>query len=82
MGWPVLAEHCAVQLAKEEALPGLVTVVSRKAPVRAKVPNSVPCVSGRKRVFQGSRWCNANLCFELIPKGVVGSSYSEVGGFT
>lgn len=31
--------------------------------------------------FQGSRRYNASLCFELIPEGVVGSSYSEIGGF-
>lgn len=48
----------------------------------AKVPHSVPCVSGNKRFFQGSWWCNVNLCFEPIPRGEVGSSYSEVGGFT
>lgn len=78
----MLAVHCALQLAKQEASPVLVRVVSRKAPVWAKVPSSVPCVSGKKRLFQESWWCNVSLCFEPIPKGKVGSSSLEVGGFT
>lgn len=60
----------------------LVRVLSRKAPVWAKVPNSVPCISGKKRLFQGSQWCNVSLCFEPIPKVRVASSNLETGGFT
>lgn len=72
MGWPALAEHCATQLAKEEVSPVLVRVVSRKTPGQAEVLKLCP----------GSRWYNTSLCSELIPKGVVGSLYSEVGRFT
>lgn len=82
IGCSLLPEHCAVQLSKEEASPLLVRPVSRKAPVWAKVPNSVPSVSGNKRLFQESQWGNVNFWFEPIPKDEVGSSYLEVRGFT
>lgn len=47
MGWPVLAEHCAAQLAREEVLPVLVRVVSRKAPVWAEFPKLCPLCVGK-----------------------------------